>query len=318
MPLIKILIIKIGAIGDVVMTLPLLRALRSQHPDARIDWLSGSLVAQLIQSTQLIDHLYTLDEHALFHGSKVLQVLRAWRQIGVYDEIYLCHTDPRYRFLIPPWCRGKCHAFGPQEPRPGHYHAEEYLRLARFEPPALFPPLTLPPVALPPGPLIAFAPGGAANPGAIVALKRWPIAHYRALIEQLQGHATLLVTGSPSDSWVREHLPIGSYVDLIGKLSLVELVSVLSQVKCLITHDSGPLHLGKLVSCPTIALFGPTPASSFVGPRESIRVLTSKLPCRPCYDGKRFANCTDNQCLQTIAPKEVFNTLKALNILSLN
>lgn len=303
---IKILIIKIGAIGDVVMAMPMLRALRETYPEAQIDWLCGTLVAPLLEATSLVSHLYTLDEQGLFHGSKVRQVLSAWQQQGSYDLILVGNSDPRYRYLIRPFSRAEVRTF---QPRPGHYHAEEYLELAGCGGEVRFPELRLPEVGVPAGrPLIVVAPGGAVNPGATQALKRWPIEHYRTLIEQLKG--TVVVTGSASDAWVRETLTPGSYIDSIGKLSLLEMVALLKRADRLVTHDSGPLHLGKLARCATVALFGPTPPSSFVGKGEAIQVLTASRDCSPCYNGKRFAACSSNECLRALVPERVLQEIE--------
>src|SRR5262249_23063517 len=102
--------------------------------------------------------------------------------------------------------------------------------------------------------------------------------------------------------------------DLVGKTSLAELLAIYGVSNAVITHDSGPLHLASLSGAPTVALFGPTVPLEKVRPAKHVRVLWGgeDLPCRPCYDGKRYASCADNQCLKQISVAQVITALQQL------
>jgi len=80
------------------------------------------------------------------------------------------------------------------------------------------------------------------------------------------------------------------------------------------THDSGPLHLARLAGVPAIGLFGPTPPAIFI--RDDPRVVTlwpaTSMPCAPCYDGRNFAACNDNRCMQLITAADVMRRLESL------
>jgi len=329
----KILVVKIAAIGDVVMTLPLLPAIRAQHPDCHLTWICGRQVESLLTATKEIDRLIAVDEFSLYKGNfprRIAALLRIWKEIAGrrYDLCLICHPDPRYQWIpFPARCKEKrslTRTRGRPHPIPGRYHAEEYIRLfsqTERGPDALlqFPKLALPPpppLTLEGPPLIAIAPGGAKNILADDALRRWPIESYAALAKQLKDlPVRLAITGSSSDEWVKPYFSDIPHIDLIGELSLLDLVSFLKCCRLFITHDSGPLHLAKLADCPTIALFGPTMPSEKVGLNEKFKVFWGgeTLPCRPCYDGKTYAQCTNNLCLKSISPQQVF--LKAAEIL---
>ena len=312
----RILIVKIGAIGDVAMALPLLTAIRKKLPRAHVSWLCGSQVATLIRATHLVDEIYEVNEKELLAGSyflKAVHLCRIWRRLGGrrFDWILTLHPDPRYRLLSLFSLARERRYF---HPRKGHYHAEEYFNL--------LPEISTNAIEFPVihtsrkfmntqrlKPLIAIAPGGAKNVLRDSALRRWPIESYVRLINdlQMQGIQTVVI-GSDSDRWVLAFLSDKTQ-HFIGQLNLVELVGLLKECSLLITHDSGPLHLAKLARCPALALFGPTDPRSFVSSQENIKVLWGgeHLSCRPCYNGKIYATCPNNLCLSSISPTTVLN-----------
>lgn len=318
----KVLIIKLGAIGDVVMAMPLLTHLHKKYPHISITWVCGQQVLPLLKNTRLIDRLIVVDEKKLLKGSffaKLSTLLFTWSKLfgRSFDLCLIGYADPRYRLLTwPTLCKKKRSFYRSskgQFPIPGRYHSYEYLRLAEIahDMPE-FPALDLQTSAFSSRPIIILAPGGAKNLMADDALRRWPVAYYATLIQLLEKLPyEIVVTGSEEDQWVCDHFSHLSYTNLIGKLSLLELTALLKEAKLLITHDSGPLHLGKLVDCATIALFGPTNPWEKVSKNENIRVLWGggQLACRPCYDGKGYAQCSDQQCLRAIHPQTVFDAV---------
>lgn len=316
----QILVVKLAAIGDVVMALPLVSALKKKFPQSVITWIVGSLAAPLLRAVPLIDHIVEVNETALLKGAltqRISAIGKLWNQIGgrSVDLVLTLHSDPRYRILTwPVRCRDKRH----WSPTPGRYHAQEWLRFLDPEESALeYPPIQLPPspVLSDGRPLIVLAPGGAKNTLADDPLRRWPVAHYVELARLLAPKARVLLTGGHSDTWVTPHFQCENW---IGRLELLELVALLKQSALLITHDSGPLHLAKLVKTPALALFGPTNPHEKTSPQESVEILWGgeRLACRPCYNGKTYAACTNNMCLKSISPETV--NVKALYILSRN
>ncbi|MBI3508909.1 MAG: glycosyltransferase family 9 protein [Chlamydiia bacterium] len=326
----KTLIVKIGAIGDVVMALPILTAIHRLHTQPHITWVSGQAAAPLIALTQLVDRHLIVDEKQLLAGSlrqKTQALFSLWRTLfrESFDQVLTLHADRRYRLIASVVrCKDKRH-WGPggkrTYPIPSRYHAEEAVRLltkeegpSEFQ--AEFPPLLLPPPQrLSDKPLILLAPGGAKNVLADDALRRWPISHYAELAKLL---ATLPVEvaliGSETDSWVLPHfaeIPIHSF---LGKQSLIQTLSLLKESSLLITHDSGPLHLAKWAQCATLALFGPTHPQEKVSPKEKVTVLWGgeHLSCRPCYAGKHYASCVNNRCLADLTPTQVFEKVTQL------
>jgi heptosyltransferase II len=330
------LIVKLAAIGDVAMALPMVTALREQHPGARITWLCGEPAQPLLACVAGIDRIVVADERALLAGSRSAQVaatMGAWKHLrgASFDLVITAHGDPRYR-LLTQFVRAKerrslADPTGRARMVPGRYHGDEYLRLVtgaddyqarRFPLPAITAPLSAQlRAALSDGnpgrrPLIALAPGGAKNAARESPLRRWPLASYAELARLLEsrGFAIALV-GSDGDAWTRDAFAPGSVIDMIGRTTLPELIAVMRECAAVVAHDSGPLHLARLAGTRLVALFGPTDPASFVGERQGVKVLWpgAELPCSPCYDGREFADCSNNLCMQRIAPDDALQAV---------
>lgn len=328
----KILIVKIAAIGDVVMSMPLLMEIRKKHPNAHITWVCGSIVASLLAASNQVDRIVPIRENKLLVGSiwsKALQLFKTWIAIGFwqrFDLVLTLHPDPRYRLIsLFSLCKDR-RFWGLQKDRrfypiPGHYHAHEYLHILEpdqkgpIQTTAEFPTLQLPSLKMKKDKnkdLVILMPGGAKNILADDALRRWPIESYSRLIQQFAELQTIdiVIAGTHSDRWIESFLPKDLYQNWIDRLNLLEMIALLKNCSLLITHDSGPLHLAKLAGCPVLALFGPTNPHEKTSPEEKIKVLWggNLLSCRPCYNGKTYAKCRENRCLSSLTPEIVFCT----------
>ena len=324
----RALIVKLAAVGDVAMALPMITALQAKHPDCRITWLCGESAQPLLACVSGIDRLVVANERALLAGSRrdqTAETLRVWARLGVgrFDLVLTAHADPRYRRLTL-LARAACRrSLADARPRAGmiagRYHGDEYVRMVTELDDHRAESFTVPPLeaqlsphvraALLTGnpdrrPLVALAPGGARNAMRETPLRRWPLANYAALASLLaqRGYATV-VTGSETDSWARDALRARGSIDLIGRTSLPDLIALFRECLAVVAHDSGPLHLARLAGAPRVALFGPTSPGSFVGDKARLVVLWpgSSLPCAPCYDGREFAACDNNLCMQRIS-----------------
>lgn len=326
----EILIVKIAALGDVVMALTMLPAIEKHYPQARVTWLTAKQTAPLVQATGKVHQVIAVDEEPLLAGNraqKIEAMLRLWIDLAGrrFDLIVTAHPDPRYRWLTRPLAAAERRGFSRRQgqrpfPVPGRYHGDEYARLITGEEGPAQVPSVLPsvPVGLSetvraalatlPVPVVALAPGGAKNILSDVPLKRWPLSHYAELARRLlaQGCGVVL-TGAASDLWVQEGFAGLDVLNLIGKTSVMDLVGLYAACDAVVTHDSGPLHLARLAGAPLVALFGPTAPAEFIRPDARTVVLWggAHLPCRPCYDGRRYADCHDNVCMQSVTPGQV-------------
>ena len=325
----EVLIVKVGAIGDVVMAIPAAVAARETGHDVRVTWLCGTAVEPLLRFAGVADELVVVDERALWSASKLARVravLSVWRRLAGrrFDLIAIGHPDPRYR-LLTLFVRARTRrSWDRRGRRPwplwGRYHGDENVRLVLGGDAATLPRRPYPELRFPfPGHLahelgdapegrVVLVPGSAKNPIRDDALRRWPLEHYVGLAQRLVAEGRQVVlAGSADDAWTREAFSGVGVTDAIGRTSLVELCGLMQGSDLVITHDGGPLHLALLAGTRLIALFGPTSPHEKVAEREGVVVLWGgvDLACRPCYDGNEYADCPLNVCLHEVSVERV-------------
>ena len=333
----SVLIVKLAAIGDVVMALPMVTALRAQDAATRITWLCGRTAAPLVEHVEGIDECVVVDDVAVLSGSsaqKAQAVMAGWSALRGrrFDLVITAHSDRRYRMFGARVRAAERRWLGERSERPrlvpGRYYGDEYVRLVtgiddesaiRFTPPAVRTTLDAEVArriaAFEGRRLIALAPGGARNPARDNPLRRWPLQNYAALASRLVAAGdVVLLTGTADDEWTRAAFAGIDVTDLIGATTLPGLAALYVRCAAVVTHDSGPLHIARLVDARVVALFGPTMPLATM--RESPRAIALwpgvTLPCAPCYDGQNFAQCASNRCLQLLTPEVVAASVNAL------
>jgi ADP-heptose:LPS heptosyltransferase len=155
------------------------------------------------------------------------------------------------------------------------------------------------------------------NPNTRWSSKIWPWDRFRELIKELsfRGYEVILI-GSKSDRKRMDQVfnGLGDCVhNLAGKTTLKCLAALFKKGDCLITNDSGPMHLAVAVGLPVIALFGPsnplrTGPFGWQNGNQKNRVLSSRLFCVPCYKRK----CNDKPCMRDISVNQVLSALEEL------
>ncbi len=329
----KILIIKIAAIGDVVMALPMIDAIREKDSNARISWLCGETVLPLLKALGTIDEIIAIDEKKLLTGSlleRLSSLTSVWKQLSghSFDLIVTGHSDPRYRLLSltatakerRSFVRGNKRSW----PVPGRQHADEYIRLVtNIDGPEAghgrLPKLSAPlpdnlKAAVNNGghPVVALSPGGAKNVLRDDAVRRWPLENYVALASILRKEGIkVIITGASSDQWILSSFSRIDVIDLVGRTSIADMVALFGACDLVISNDSSPLHLAALAGTHVLALFGPTNPHEKVPSDNRVKTLWGgeNLACRPCYDGKTYATCANNICMQEISVDEVYKVV---------
>ncbi len=331
----RLLLLKFGAIGDVIMAIP--AAAEMHAAGYTIDWVAGEAVAPVLALYPWI-RVIPVDEARLLRGGKtqrMRQVLRLWRRLwslSVNEPYDLCATlyyDRRYRLLTRPIRARRRLSLSWHERAtrllPGRHHTDEYARILTGRPDTevcvQLAPVPVP--NLPPNPLrlipgaerIVLVPAGARNLLRDDALRRWPVEAYVELARNLlaAGHEVVLA-GGPEDTWASAHFA-GSRRDFpeqmrdaIGQFSLVDTLALLDSAAVTVTHDTGPLHLAGLTSTSIVTIFGPTDPRGRLPQRENCVAIWGGegFACRPCYDGRDYAACTHNGCIREVTPAMVF------------
>lgn len=159
--------------------------------------------------------------------------------------------------------------------------------------------------------LIAFS--LAASPG--WPTKNWPVEHYMNLAVKLgtQMNARIFLLGDEkakplADRFNQEDFPF--VTNLVGKTSLQELIALIARMDLVVTGDSAPMHIAAALRTRFVALFGPTDSNRHLPPAKHYKVFQKDIPCAPCYSGRCKAK--EFSCLPAITVEEVFQAVKEL------
>lgn len=320
----RLLIVKFGAIGDVVMAIPAAHALHLAGME--IDWVCGPVVAPLLACYPWIRTIVA-DDRAILKGSateRVTALVRLWQAIGgvKYELCATLYYDARYRLVTLP-IRAQRKLMLSRTDRktallPGRHHTDEYARilLGLEDGERLVALAPVRPENLPASPLkrtdtrprVVLAPAGAKNMMRDDALRRWPVESYVALSSiLLERGAEVVLAGGPGDMWSVPFFEGMAVTNLIGKLELPEMLALLDNSDVMVTHDTGPLHLAGITGVGIVSIFGPTDPRGRLPQRMNTVALWGGegFPCRPCYDGRDFAPCLHNGCMRQVSVEMV-------------
>ncbi len=161
--------------------------------------------------------------------------------------------------------------------------------------------------------LVGLAPGAAYGQA-----KQWPPERMAALAARLvtDAGATCVLLGAAYDrqaaraieSWLRAQAPEAAdrVVDLVGRTSLGALVGVAARTRVVVSNDSGAMHLAAAVGRPVVALFGPTNERA-TRPLGDHDVLLEDVFCRPCM----LRDCPiDHRCMKRLTVDRVFEAVR--------
>jgi ADP-heptose:LPS heptosyltransferase len=318
----KILLWKIGALGDVVMTTPLVRQLRRQLPDARIDYLTGRGSAVVLEGNPHLDNVVTFDEHILY-GARAARLAEVMRLLRSYDAIFV--LDKHWIFGLLAWAaRVPIRVGFARRAWEGAWHTKRvpygllrheidyYLDLAgafgirvdrtdtRLELPAPSP------CALPPPPYIVLVNSGGANAGESSLVRRMPDPLFRALVEHCAQRATTVFLGAPAERDYYDAFARPGAANFCGRASLREAWHVLQGAQAVYTTDTGLMHMAAAFNPHVTAIFGPT------------------HPARKCPPGARWvwademAYGSSYEIFGTAPAGQYFRNLRLADILQAN
>ena len=330
----RILIVRVDLLGDVVLSLPAVRALKRAYPEAQIDMLVLHSTADILRAEPEIARVLVFDP-GVWRRPVGLLKSTTWRDArALLRELRSAHYDlalsvsgdiasiltrvsgARRRFGYA----SEAYSHFLTDALPGgryqtHQHEVQYvLDLARAAGGVILPEdellklHVLPDAARtmseilhrqraeagPRRPIVAIH-AGARNGQA----KRWPPGHIATLADRLVSEldALVVLTGAPSEEPLARAIlrrTCHPVLNLTGRTTIPELVALLAASDLLITGDSGPMHIACAVRTPIIALHGPTDPAISGPTAPDAIVLHHSLWCAPCYDASATAECRFN------------------------
>jgi len=326
----KVLVIRLGAIGDIVLATAALEALRRHAPEVEIDFVCKERFAGLLAGDPRLRRVLGFDERGEHKGLRGLLAFCHRLPRQRYDCVIDLQGNARSR-VIARCVRAGRRITWPRDTlrrrllvrgigRGGRFAtvAERYLRAlerlgvsAANARPKLYPQRD-PAVPLPGRPFIAIA------PGAHWPTKRWPSERFAELVRKI-GTAKwdIVLVGDAADAPIAAAIAAAvpfAVRDLCGKLPLPQLVWVLSRAALLVSNDSGAMHVAEACGVPVIALFGPTVREFGFAPwRKESMVIERKLDCRPCaLHGSERCPRGHHRCLREITADDVHRAIRPM------
>ena len=279
----RLLILRGGALGDFLVTLPALALLRQRWPDAEIELIGNPVAAALARNRGLVDraHPQSSVRWLPLHGREPLPPdLAAW--LHAFDLILSFQPDPSgdlaARFPLRPEQRFLAGTPHPTTgPAAAHFCAP--LRQLGLVPEALVSPLVplVPPDAGPRPVLI--------HPGSGSPRKNWPVERWLELAGHLPGPVTLLLGEAEIARPLPEPLATACRsragavrsgdreLGLLWEPPLEELLRRLAGARAFLGHDSGVSHLAACAGTPSLLLFGPTDPAIWKPPVANVQAL---------------------------------------------
>jgi ADP-heptose:LPS heptosyltransferase len=303
----SILLIRAGALGDCLLMLPALTALRAHFPQARIDAMGYPKRWEWVLGRGLVDAVHTIERpgmHLLFcEGIEVSEPLKSF--LGTYDVVLSYRPDPDGVFQRSLRALGAGLVLSqppfPPPPPPKIHVADFALQLvARLGVP---PALAMPRLWLTDNELALVQPFFTAHqvdssmlpivvvhPGSGSAAKRWPVESFATLIEMLETQRwarTVVVTGyAEEDVVARLRSLIHTVKPLVAaNWPLLPTMALIGQATVFIGHDSGLTHLAAALGRPTVAIFGPTDPEIW-GPRGEYVTVVQMVREHAVDDGQ--------------------------------
>jgi len=338
----RILVIKLHGIGNIVMMLPALRALRRCYPNAEIELLTLSSNREFAQGTFDWSALYDLDERSLlrllFSAAAKLPPLLRRRYDAVFDfEQFILFSALVSRLTRAPVRVGfegiggeRARAFTHVVPYVEDDHMGEiFMRIPRALNAGETPGERTIPISslhreearrvlgdagIQDGAAFAlFHPGSSAN----VPLRRWPPACFGRLVFRLSKELGLqtVVTGTPDEMEIAAKVveaSDGVAVDLSGMLSVMALAALCGSARLVVSNDTSVVHIATAMGVAVVGLYGPNTPDLYGPAGGNGLAFYEKLPCSPCLTNmtRKSSECSDARCMSAIDPDRVFEAIK--------
>jgi len=335
----RILLARRSSMGDIVLTMPTLVALRRGFPDAYIAWMVDSRFREIIEGHDCLDEVISVPRYGhhtplyfLRETIRSVQVLRE-RKFDVTVDLHgllkssafcllsgaprrICFADERREFNL--LCAN--------ERAPGNpdIHAlDRYLMMAEYLGCPTEPIEFRLPIAeasqqwavqfvaenqpAPGQPLVGL------NLGASRPHKCWPTEYFAQLAEMLykkDGVVSVLI-GSPEErplsQTVQQQVTV-PVIDAVGHTTLGQLPALIAQCDVVVSADSGPMHVAVAVDTPVVALIGPT-LPHLTGPYGDNNIVLWSQPECAC---RNKAGCSDYHCMREITPSSAHEAVRQL------
>lgn len=328
----RVLLIKLGALGDIVISTAHIQVLMEQHREDQVTLITSEPFTGLFSAFRFHE-VIAIPRKGLLPLLKT--AARVWR--GGFDAVYDLQTNDRTALLVlcsrAPFRLGMGERFFYTH----HEKAEDRASLHIFERvQRLFATAGLPEAR--PVPVFGVTETAARRvsewltahcddqPFVVMHAgcsprwlsKRWPEENFLALAQKLQAAGVQTVwIGGPDDREINARLCAETGIDAAGVFSFEELVALARRARCAFMNDSGPMHILAAADIPLYAFFGPTNWRRSHAVGQADHVLCAEVECSPCF----LEQCPPEKkhaCMRNLTPELVWERLQADGVLEVS
>ena len=320
-----LLIVKLHALGDLVIATPAIRRLRMGLKDARIDLLTTRWSAPAVEGNPNLDKLIVVDDTIFFNPDigtfiPALQLVRKLRR-EKYDAAVIFHRHRFIKMFVMMTGISRRFSFSEEDnnksvrldearhsamtaweladltvrelggdsvkqPLLDELRYEWFVREGEIEKAERI----LNDVNISDDDFAVILPGGGVNPSVNDIVRRWSSEKFRQLAMRIIDEFDLrvILLGSESDNITAQEVSgddTKGIVNHCGKHNMRISAAIMKKSRFIVTNDSGPLHIAAGVNVPVVGIFGPTGIRLKLPPGEISYAASLKLPCSPCYFG---------------------------------
>ena len=330
----RILVIKLRYIGDVLLTTPVLKNLRLNFQDARLDVLVNAGTEEVLKHNTDVNEIKFAERGSLIRQFAFIRELRKTKYDLVIDVTdsdrsaiisHLSGAPIRAGYNSENRWRGRCYTHIVQANR-DKMHTVDYqlealrllnipvksseLVLSLSHEDEVFADKLLSEYKLDDGRPIVLI-----HPGARWWFKSWPPEYFAKLADALQGDfkSHVILAGGPSDQEIVrkiQNLMAAKAISLAGKTTILQLAALLKHCQLSIGNDNGGMHVATAVGTPVVAFFGLTNPLLW-GPRGSGHTVFYKgIDCSPCFPNGCVRG--DQSCMRMIHIDEVLEAVRII------
>ncbi|QOG11511.1 glycosyltransferase family 9 protein [Arcobacter sp. FWKO B] len=330
----RVLVIRSGALGDLVFGTSVIDALRFEYGnDIQIDFVCTPASAKLFEYDDRVKNIYLLKHKKIpiLFSSQKKAIIKASKN-EPYDLLINFEMGSQFKSLVDKIVAKKKAGWFCEDIKITKVHMVEickefyasvvskenidkaYPRLYGEDFSKIEDKFNLPKK------YIIISPSNSHNKKKGLNYRAWPHSNWKELLALLPKDLTIVVIGAKGEEDFFEPLkPYGlNIIDLVGKITIPQMISVVENAKALIVTDTGTAHIASAVNTPVFCLVGPTPAEQ-TGPYKTsfndVHIITAGLECSPCYKTKVMKHCKDNICMKKITPLMVKETLLSAKLL---
>ena len=338
----RILVIRLSAMGDVAMSAPVVGALRKCYPEAQIVVMTPSFLQPFFRGIERIEFISPdfKRRHKGFRG-----LLRLSAELGKFDMVADLHDVIRTKMLRKVFClRGAkvVHIDKGREEKKAlvafenkklvqlkttiERYREVFLKLG-FDIPPIAPPQRVKYAMSPETAQLAGAHDGkwiGIGPFAQHQGKIYPLDHMEQVIAKLSTYENVrlfIFGGGPVEREYSERMEqtYPRVTSVIGRIKLGQEMELVSNLDMMVSMDSSSMHMASLVGVPAVSIWGAThPYAGFYGlgqdPRHAVQL---DMACRPCsIYGNKPCVYGDYPCMKNIDPELVVKKVREVAELS--